>query len=313
MVLALAFALPVPLALATPEAYAEPDDPALEQTVNDDENISRSKETTVIRDGHVDLGPIMIDGELDFLARDDSADTPVWRNLDDVVFVLGESSAQTLPDSGDYDFTGVSAGGTVYAVPQTQVPGVPWLGWSTQSPEVTRMVSRGITLEYEAHQGPGIFTVFVQSGGFGEPQQLWSSKLPQRQPIWVDLKTHAHANWVFSEPGVHLVRLGIRAKMIDGTEQNVSKTLRFAVAGASVDDAVKEQWTQNIPEDTGDTGTETVSASAPDDSATHSTRVLSRVTAGLFIATGVLVFAALVLWVRDRRARTEALRRSSNE
>lgn len=298
----------VAFALVAPAAHADPsDDPALEQTVGADETIAPLGTATVIREGHADLGPLLIDGELDFLVRDDSADTPVWRHLDDVVFVLDEAAAQTLPDSGDYDFTGVSAGGTVYAVPQTQVQGVPWLGWSTQSPEVTRAVSRGITLEYEGHQGPGTFTVFVQSSGFGKPQQLWSSQSPERQSIWVDLKTHAHANWVFSDPGVHLVRVGITAKMIDGTEKSVSKVLRFAVAGASTDEAATAQWSNPVPQASPSSG------QVVKDHAAQTSRTVSRVTVGLFAATAILLAAALVRRIRGSRARAHAQRGVEHE
>lgn len=224
-----------------PSAKAQ-DDPALEQVVSEDETIAPAGETTIITDGHIDLGPLMTDGEVNFLARDDRGDHPVWRHLDDITFVVSDAAKQTLPPDAAYDFTGAKGGQEVWAVPQTQVAQVPWLGWSTQSPPITKAVDRGINLEYGGHQGPGQFTLFVQAGNFGQPQTLWTSAKQQPQAVWVDLKTHTHANWVFTEAGIHLVKVHLKAKLLDGTEVDVPKILRFAVGQVDPATAAGQQW-----------------------------------------------------------------------
>ncbi|MFP7695726.1 choice-of-anchor M domain-containing protein [Trueperella sp. LYQ143] len=293
-------------ALAAPNG--EGDDPALAQTVTNDEVVAPTGSATVISQGHVDMGPLMVDGKLQFYARDDTADHPVWRNLDDVVFSLGDAAKQVLPESGEYNFTGAQPGQTVYAVPQNQIPGVVWLGWNTQSPAVTENVQRGVTFEYVGHQGPGAFSVFLQSGGFGQPQLLWDSQKNELQPIWVDLKTHTHANWVFTEPGVHLVRMQIKVKMLDGTEASAPATLRFAV-GVDPAQARNATWdeSQTQPKAADDkTATETKPSAQERNE--HSMNTVTMVTIGLFAAALILALAAIIIRKRNAAAREEARR-----
>lgn len=290
------------------------DDPALQQTVTDSENIAPAGESTVITQGHVDLGPLLIDGDLDFLARDDTADQPVWRHLDDVVFQLSDTAKQVLPESGDYDFTGAKAGDTVWAVPQTQVADVPWLGWNTQSPAITQNVQRGITLEYGGHQGPGQFSVFLQSGGFGKPQLLWDSNKSEAQPIWVDLKTHTHANWVFTEPGVHLVSMTVKAKMLDGSEKSVSKILRFAV-GVDPAEAASATWQGQVATSS-EASNDSEDAAAPSNIKNEDDNsVIIWVAVGLFVFAGLAVVLSLIMRRRNQReqAAVEAEMRGSDD
>lgn len=213
------------IALA-PTAGAQTD-PALQQTVSGDEQIAEGD--AVISAGHVDLGTMFVDGELTMLARDDSQEPPVWRELDDVVLQVSDSAKQTLPESGEFDFTGAGAGEDVWVIPQTEVQGVPWLGWNTQAPSLLERSSNGVSLEFGGHEGDGDFSLFLQPGGFHEPQLLWTSRVDGTQPMWVEPNTHTHANWVFTDPGVHLV--GVRAVVKDneGVMHSDEQVLRVAV------------------------------------------------------------------------------------
>lgn len=219
----------------TPAAHAQAElnDPALQQSVAADERIAPRGEQTVISAGHADLGPIFVDGELQFMVRDDSQVPPVWRHLDDVVLDISDKAIQTLPEGGDFDFTGATPGQQVWVIPQSEVAGVPWLGWNTQSPEVVERTDRGVNLEFGGHEGPGDFTVFLQAGGFSQPQQLWNSRLVGNQPMWVELNTHTHANWVFTQPGVHLVGIRAVVKGTDGQTRTTEQVLRLAVGDAT--------------------------------------------------------------------------------
>lgn len=214
-----------------PEALAQAtnSDPALQQVVDDSERIAPSGEKAVISAGHADLGPLYVDGQLQLMVRDDSNVPPVWRHLEDVVFDVSDAAQQTLPEGSDFDFTGAKGGDSVWVVPQNEVQGVPWLGWNTQSPKVVDTTDRGVNLEFGGHEGDGDFSVFLQAGGFSQPQQLWNSRLPGNQPMWVELNTHTHANWVFTKPGVHLVGVRVVVKDKDGVEHVNEQVLRFAV------------------------------------------------------------------------------------
>ena len=100
-----------------------------------------------------------------------------------------------------------------------------------------------MALTYGGHAGEGQFTAFVDSGNFSGPTLLWNSEVATSQPVHVSLNTHTHANWVFTQPGVHLVRLTVSAQLTDGTQVEKTVTLRFAVgANTSADDARAAQW-----------------------------------------------------------------------
>lgn len=234
--LAATAALASPVALPAASAQVADPDPALQQQVEADERIAPEGERTVISRGHADLGATYVDGELVFLVRDDSEVPPVWRHLDDVVFDVSDDAKQTLPETGDFDFTGAKPGQDVWVIPQSEVAGVPWLGWNTQAPALLEQSNNGVSLEFAGHDGPGDFSLFLQPGGFHEPQQLWNSQLEGNQPMWVEPNTHTHANWVFTQPGVHLI--GVRAVVTgnDGEVHTDEQVVRVAVGAETTPD-----------------------------------------------------------------------------
>ena len=208
----------------------------LAQVVSAEEDVAAPGTETTIDHGHVDLGLQVIDGQADFLARDDSAEKPIWRELDDVVFDIGDDAQLTLPDDKAFSFVGADPGSDVWVVPQTEQANVPWLGWNTQAPSLNENVDRGLTMEFLGHQGPGDFSLFLQNGGFEPPQLLWSTADASTEGFWVDLGTHTHANWVFTEPGIHQVRVRMTGEGTgdsSGSEVSAEATLTFAVGGGT--------------------------------------------------------------------------------
>ncbi|WP_342319620.1 choice-of-anchor M domain-containing protein [Corynebacterium mayonis] len=225
-----------------------PIDPALTQHVDAAEHVAPPGELTTIDSGHVDLGPMLAPSK-GLFARDDTATSPVWRHLDDVVFYVSNAAAQQLPAGDEFAFVGAAPGETVWVVPQTEVAGVPWLGWNTQSPSLLNAADQGVTFEFAGHQGPGDFSLFLQNGGFEPPQVLWLSSADSTQTFWAQLNTHTHANWVFTEPGIHKVALTITAPLNDGTEFTDTQILTFAV-GENTDPAAAHftEWEGALPE-----------------------------------------------------------------
>ncbi len=240
-----AFAVVAAMGLHAPAAVAQvaDKDPALQQQVSADENIAPAGERTVISQGHADLGAMFVGEKLEFLVRDDSQVPPVWRHLDDVVFDVGDEAIQTLPETGDFDFTGAGPGEEVWVIPQTEITGVPWLGWNTQAPALLDRAPAGVSMEFGGHDGEGDFSLFIQPGGFHQPQQLWNSQLEGAQPMWVEPNTHTHANWTFTEPGTHQVGIRVKGKTKDGADFSTDGVLTFAVGDdADVQAAQDTTW-----------------------------------------------------------------------
>lgn len=233
--------------VASPVAHAETPPPPgtrdpLEQTVRADEG--QGKGRVELTRGHADIGPRMTEAGWKLMARDDTANPPVWRDPAEVVFRVKDAALLEVPADKQYEFLGIPAGKRVYVVPQTQNQSVIWLGWNTQDPAVTKLIDRGATLIMHRITGPGSVHVFLQNG-FDAPQPLWASNGKPDQEIWVDVNTHTHANWVFSEPGIYLMDMSVKAKGVDGREYADRATLRFAVGEkVSVDEAFAAQFPQ---------------------------------------------------------------------
>jgi len=221
-----------PGASATPSA-----DPALEQNVAANEPTSQTP--AVIEAGHVDLGPRLIGGKLTVSLRDDSAASPVWRDPNKTVLRVREGALIQVPQGEDYKFLADSK--RVYVLPQTQKTQLVWLGWNTQDPAVTKLIQGGVNMRIEQVKGPGRSWLILQEGTFGKPKVLADSAA-SAQDIWVDTNTHVHANWIFSKPGIYLVKVSFKATGVDGKTYQATTTLRFAVGDAtSTTNALKAQ------------------------------------------------------------------------
>ena len=214
-----------------PSSFADPSpDPDLAQSVAAHEEWSN--EASEISVGHVDLGPRLIDGQWRAGLRHDAETGAVWRDPNQTVLRVNDAAIMTAPDSDDYPFLADVAGKPVYVVPQTQNPGVVWLGWNTQDPAVTATIDRGLTMRVGPVSGPGRAWLFLQSGTFGKPLLLADSGAAPGD-VWIDSGTHVHANWAFSAPGTYTATVTFLGTTTAGEAVSASTTLRFAVGDAA--------------------------------------------------------------------------------
>ena len=219
------------LIVGAPSSFADPSpDPDLAQSVAAHEEWSN--EASEISVGHVDLGPRLIDGQWRAGLRHDAESGAVWRDPNQTVLRVGDAAIMTAPDSADYPFLADVAGKPVYVVPQTQNPGVVWLGWNTQDPAVTATIDRGLTMRVGPVSGPGRAWLFLQSGTFGKPLLLADSGAAPGD-VWIDSGTHVHANWAFSAPGTYTATVTFLGTTTAGEAVSASTTLRFAVGDAA--------------------------------------------------------------------------------
>ncbi|MDU5760932.1 MAG: choice-of-anchor M domain-containing protein [Schaalia odontolytica] len=219
------------IVVGAPSSFADPSpDPDLAQSVAAHEEWSN--EASEINVGHVDLGPRLIDGQWRAGLRHDAETGAVWRDPNQTVLRVNDAAIMTAPDSADYPFLADVAGKPVYVVPQTQNPGVVWLGWNTQDPAVTATIDRGLTMRVGPVSGPGRAWLFLQSGTFGKPLLLADSGAAPGD-VWIDSGTHVHANWAFSAPGTYTATVTFLGTTTTGEAVSASTTLRFAVGDAA--------------------------------------------------------------------------------
>ncbi|MDQ6524823.1 choice-of-anchor M domain-containing protein [Nocardioides sp. LHD-245] len=311
LVAALSLSL-VPAAAAAPRdptPTVPPEDGALQQTIDPDQEVAT--DDVVLEAGHVDLGPRLVGGggapgEWTLMVHDDTRlEGSVWRPLEHAVIRVRDAAVQQVPDDPAYAFLGVDPGAGVHVVPQTQDLDVVWLGWNTQDPSVLETVDRGVTLTLRGVDGPGHLVVYLQDGGFGEPDVLWDSRdLDRRaaaQNLWVDVNTHTHANWVFSEPGAYLVSIAATATFVDGTEQTTTGTLRMAVGDGTDPEQARHAEAAPGPV-TPDSGA-AADPEAAEETGDGTPAWLWAVGAGAVALAGML----LAVVARGRRTRTRAL------
>ena len=232
--------------VGAPSSVADPSpDPDLAQSVAAHEEWSN--EASEISVGHVDLGPRLIDGQWRAGLRHDAETGAVWRDPNQTVLRVNDAAIMTAPDSADYPFLADVAGKPVYVVPQTQNPGVVWLGWNTQDPAVTATIDRGLTMRVGPVSGPGRAWLFLQSGTFGKPLLLADSGAAPGD-VWIDSGTHVHANWAFSAPGAYTATVTFSGTTTAGEAVSATTTLRFAVGdSASASEALAKAAPAEAP------------------------------------------------------------------
>ena len=295
-----------------PSSFADPSpDPDLAQSVAAHEEWSN--EASEISVGHVDLGPRLIDGQWRAGLRHDAESGAVWRDPNQTVLRVNDAAVMTAPDSADYPFLADVAGKPVYVVPQTQNPGVVWLGWNTQDPAVTATIDRGLTMRVGPVSGPGRAWLFLQSGTFGKPLLLADSGAAPGD-VWIDSGTHVHANWAFSAPGTYTATVTFLGTTTAGEAVSASTTLRFAVgdaASASEALAMAAPAAASAPASQGSASAPAASGAAdPAGSSSASGAASGGLPDWAFLAiiavaaASLLVIGALVV-ARSRRSRAE--------
>lgn len=280
---------------------AEPGDDQLVQTI--DPNQAQGSGQVVVDRGHVDFGPTLSTGEWIVQIHDDTGTPKYWRNPEDVVMKVADAGKLTVPDSDAYAFLQQTPGTEVWVVPQTRNADVVWTGWNTQEPTVLESLDLGTTLRIHGVDGPGEVSVYLQSGNFGDPQPLWSTFDAFPQETWIEVNTHTHANWVFSQPGIYLVEIEFEADLIDGRTVSARDILRFAV-GDNTDPApaFAAALPDQAPVSDAEESPEPSTAPAAQDGGD-----LGAVMAAVLAAVAVAMIAAVVVVVSaTRRAKARA-------
>ena len=195
---------------------------------------------TKISHGHLDIQATLKDRQLSVGLRDDSgiidADSTV-RPLDSVVWTVSENARRERTErmaDEKLNFMG-PVGTAFYGLPQTQQSGLPWPGYNTQDIDYSQL--RG---PVRLHVVPKVMPEGARFGMFTESlngADVLLDSTTGKTTIDIDYATHAHANWVFSEPGQYMFDVHYSATLADGTEVN-SPVQQLAVAvGKKASDA----------------------------------------------------------------------------
>lgn len=156
-------------------------------------------------EGHFDLGPAIENGQLVARVKDDRSAPAQWVDPASLTFALGDAARITAPDETSFVAT---PGSQVWLISSTQVPGVPWLGMNSQRDEIVNGTTGGVNFTLDSVNGPGRVAVFNSGslgGGVGEHVFDGAGSTYTLPP-----NTHAHQNWLFTEPGTYTLTLSMR-------------------------------------------------------------------------------------------------------
>lgn len=156
-------------------------------------------------DGHFDLGPAIENNTLVARVKDDRAQPASWVDPTTLTFGLGDAAKLNAPDALSFVAT---PGKPVWMIPSTQIPGVPWLGLNSQREEIVNGTKGGVTFTLDAVDGPGKVAVFAAGSlGSGVGEHVFDAA---GSSYVLPANTHAHYNWVFTEPGTYTMKISMK-------------------------------------------------------------------------------------------------------
>lgn len=183
-----------------------------------------------LNNGHIDLGPLNIDGGINFALGDDTGiyePHHVTRNPEDVDIVVGRLAAIDLAKNTKIAelFPFLSNKKQVFVLPQTQRDGLPWPGFSTE--HLDGVDGKAVTFEAETVEKPaGAEWYAFTSGNFGGMGEMLLNSTDTNSFERTG-RVHLHNNWAFTQPGVY--RIKMRAKANDGSFATADRTVTFLV------------------------------------------------------------------------------------
>nr|WP_239168768.1 choice-of-anchor M domain-containing protein [Actinoplanes deccanensis] len=172
-------------------------------------------EAVVLSKGHTDAVDVHYeDGALRLKVNDDTVSPSVVRDPADVTFQVLPAAETTVPDLPSFAFLG-EPGSKIWMLPQVQDPALLWPGWNTTKLSSGVFAGDKVTISLVGADGPGDVTLF-DTNSLGTPAIKFRSTdgLPDR--LDVPVHTHAHAGWVFSQPGAYTLKFQADATLTNG-------------------------------------------------------------------------------------------------
>ncbi|MDY3127922.1 MAG: choice-of-anchor M domain-containing protein [Corynebacterium sp.] len=161
--------------------------------------------------------------------KNDTVQPPEWINADGVNFYISDKGEVDLPQS-----IGPVPQGKAWMIGSVQVPGVPWLGANTQHTSMPANGVRAVDWELVGFDGPGEMVVYSQ-GNLGQVvgEEWFRGAGNKAQGVHtVPENTHAHPNWLFSQPGTYKVTIRQSSVTKDNKQVAGQATLIFHVGGS---------------------------------------------------------------------------------
>lgn len=213
-----------------PDAPGSPEEPAPGTC-----RVDGHGDRVVLDEGHVDIATTMtaggvefVDGALELTAEtfdlgisDETgiaADEAVLRDVEDVAFAVLDKDRRprtAAPLDPALDVLG-KEGSAVYSLPQSQLPGTLWPGYSTMGVDYEDLAGP-VTLHLDPVSVPEGAQYAMYTQNLGAAEVLMDSAAGDTTTE-IGFATHAHAAWAFTTPGVYVLDAYSTATTKDGRE-----------------------------------------------------------------------------------------------
>ena len=185
-------------------------------------------------DGHVDIGPRVVAGELRGFWKNDGASVDGQISSPDFpphgIRALGIFDEDTppliRPSGSQWDFLGVAAGEPIYILPSGGTPNtVPFLGFSTEDASLSALGADNFRITLVAMTAPGdaVFSLYLNTSDI--PMNTLDG-FPAGA-LEIAPGDHLHFNWAFSHLGTYDLTFEFEA--LSGEEVVLSGTDTFRV------------------------------------------------------------------------------------
>lgn len=216
---------------------SEPTDPNTPSENPSDSNQSNSgslaNDVVKISHGHVDIGPVVVDGKMSVVINDDSrehAKTSVARNPESVTLQLLKNSkvkrsAKAFNDPV-FDFMG-PRGTELFVSPMQQKNGIVWPGFSSEHIDRAAF-PRGVEFEISQKSAPAgsSWWLFTHDSFNGLDMIASAQKAGQ---IDAPEPLHKHVYWAFNKAGTYVLTVSVSGSDAAGKDFRSSADIRFKV------------------------------------------------------------------------------------
>lgn len=135
----------------------------------------------IITEGHMDQAMSLKDGKAEVFV-DDTADPrhPVHRASGTFAYAVPDSTHAKIPAGAKgYSELAAAAPEGVWSLPETQLEGIPWVGFSTQRVDYSQLSSKGVEVAMRNFTGPGRLVTGISSLFEG-----FTPDSTRRSPTW---------------------------------------------------------------------------------------------------------------------------------
>ncbi len=195
--------------------------------------------------GHGDVRPYYEDGQLqvryqlDYNAVVNGAEVstfeggPVSFSLGSLVTYIPDAPFP-MPDLPEFSFIGANVDDPLWFIPEVQETDRPWLGLSTEELDHGQWLGDSLQMSLVSVTGPagGYFSMFDSGDGF--TPRVFMATLDgidgsDLMPA-LSVSTHAHVNWMFTQPGEYEVLLKFSGEHLTDGYKEVFAPIAFQVA-----------------------------------------------------------------------------------